>query len=125
MIPKLRVWDNEDKEMLEVHGINYDAEGIWTRETIDDEDDGNFILLSDIEIMQSTGLKDKNGVEIFEGDVIRNNYGEHGYIKWSSGGFVYHEDGANFYLFSIGAGQPFEVIGNIYEHPNLLNNRFK
>lgn len=120
MIPKFRAWDKFDKEMLDVHGINYDADGVWTKEMIDDESDGGLIHFSDIELMQSTELFDKNGKEIYEGDIVRNNYGEHGHIKWLIGGFVYHEDGANFYLFSIGAGQPFEILGNIYEHPNLL-----
>ena len=120
MIPKFRAWDKFEKEMLEVHGINYDADGVWTKEVFDEEDTGDFIYFTDIELLQSTGLKDINGKEIFEGDIVRNNYGEHGHIKWLRGGFVYHEDGANFYLFSIGAGQPFEIVGNIYEHPHLL-----
>ena len=34
---KFRAWDKFDKKMLEVHGINFDAQGIWTREMIDDE----------------------------------------------------------------------------------------
>lgn len=112
MIPKLKAWDKINERIVEVSEIHF-----WTK-IIDTTD--TFLAFSNIELLQSTGLFDKNGKEIFESDIVRNNYGELGHIKWSRGGFVYHEDGANFYLFSIGAGQPFEILGNIYEHPHLL-----
>ena len=52
MKPKFRAWDKFDKEMLDVHGINYDADGVWTKEMIDDESNGEFIYFSDIELLQ-------------------------------------------------------------------------
>lgn len=120
MIPKFRAWDKFEKEMLNVHGINYDAEGVWTKEVFDEEDTGDFIHFSDIELLQSTGLFDKNGKEIFEGDIVKNKINEVGYIKWSKGSFNFCDSVGYFYLFSIGASQPFEILGNIYEHPHLL-----
>lgn len=122
MIPKFKFWDKDNNEfILFPHNIVLNIDG--TVEGIEYEMPREGNVYNDItyfELLQSTGLFDKNGKEIFEGDIIRNNYGELGNIKWSRGGFVYHEDGANFYLFSIGAGQPFEILGNIYEHPHLL-----
>lgn len=120
MIAKFRAWDKFEKEMLEVHGINYDADGVWTKEVFDEEDTGDFIHFSDIELLQSTGLLDKNGTEIFEGDIIKNERNEIGYITWASGSFNYCDGMTNFHLFSIGSGQTFEVLGNIYENPHLL-----
>lgn len=83
-------------------------------------------------LMQFTGLKDKNGKEIYEGDVVhycyqpgKGYYNEDstGDIKWKSTGFMYHSR----WLVSIPGlsasdepNQLLEVISNIYENPDLL-----
>ena len=85
-------------------------------------------------IMQYTGLKDKNGVEIYEGDILKvasNGYSN--YISWTGKScFVeYIEDRCRFIAttgegydtrncFDLNCDAEIEVIGNIYENPELL-----
>ena len=77
-------------------------------------------------IMQYTGLKDKNGKEIYEGDVLRG-YGsaiKRFVVSFSNGSFVlYHNFGRWGLLSRIFEIEelPVEIIGNLYENPELLN----
>ncbi|GAA5428022.1 YopX family protein [Lactococcus lactis] len=124
MKPKLRAWDKQDERMSygEVEyfddSINYRFDHFCTGA---DED---------VEFMQSTGLKDKNGVEIYEGDVInyrnsfRNPMTGSGSLSINRDFKIIFKDGEfkakgfdirlkNILSYS-------EVIGNIYENPELL-----
>ena len=78
--------------------------------------------------MQSTGLKDKNGVEIFEGDIVKpvSFASWIGVVKYSPENAAYILDdynnefirGENVYLSQFNEG--LEVKGNIYENPELM-----
>ena len=74
----------------------------------------------DVEIMQYTGLKDKNGKEIYEGDIIESNYTRILYpIEYKGCAFVAEHPermlSCNFYLWD-----KCEIKGNIHQHPELL-----
>lgn len=73
--------------------------------------------------MQSTGLKDKNGKLIYEGDIIKDLIvPEHPYIvEWFKGAFKLKSTVSNSYLKFDTTQQ--EVIGNIYENPELLEGK--
>lgn len=121
MIPKFRAWDKKLKKMFEVSFIDFDTKLIGLN--IDLE-----IIIFDFEdiiLMQSTGLKDKNGKEVFLGDIIKCTRGcpHEVYIEMAYGG-TYIGGMPAIYLKGIKEGYAWtgdeEILGNIYENPELL-----
>lgn len=70
---------------------------------------------------QFTGLRDRNGKEIYEGDVLRNDITEKniGVVQFVDGGFWYVKDHVPYNILSA----PCEVIGNVWENPELLKEQ--
>ena len=86
----------------------------------------SFMVVSDT-VGQYTGLKDKNGKRIFEGDICRNTRtGEIVSVKWhgTMAGYVWDKRRADSFLFDFGelfrACDKYEVIGNIHDNPEML-----
>ena len=129
MIAKYRAWDKTRNEMnykVMVGNCDTDDEN-WTCPIIWIEDREKWLHFDDYEcIMQSTGLKDKNGKEIFEGDIL-DYKGRKALVRWhgSYASFIYrfvdelqnrNTEWKPLYL----AYMKCEIIGNIYENPELL-----
>jgi uncharacterized phage protein (TIGR01671 family) len=74
--------------------------------------------LENVILMQYTGLEDKNGVEIYEGDIIREGEGIINVVVNRGGCYWLEYD----YPLYVPDKEWIEVIGNIYENPKLLNN---
>lgn len=123
MIPKFRVWDKNNKKMLNWKELDLTKE-LGEDEITIFEPTGQFahpIFFYDA--MQSTGLKDKNGTEIYEGDIVKNIYDEIYVVKWFDAGFHLEEKyNGGFDYFELHFGDNKEVIGNIYENPELLED---
>lgn len=124
---KFRAWDEGNKGMVELTGIKGDM-GFRTTQGYDNFYEPKYV-------MQFTGIKDKNGKEIYEGDIVK-------YVRYVSSS-AYHPDmvfiskiymdllyGTTIRYYGFGGqnesylgkiAEKVEVIGNIYENPELLN----
>ena len=120
---KYRAWLKEEKKMVIVETIDFSEKSIQYLEKNEIID--AYLLrttfLEDIELMQYTELKDKNDVEIYEGDIIICKYGPEIMmeVKWVDEGFrtLGKYNGDNYVGYVKNSA---EVIGNIYENPELL-----
>ena len=114
---KFRAWDKLNKEMFNVESINFQERRVY-RDTV------SYREFNDIELMQYTGLKDKNNKEIYEGDILFESSGENYYkVVFENASFRAEFKGDfeeySFDLIDVVA-QGCEVVGNIYENPELI-----
>lgn len=125
MIPKFRAWSTDKKIMAEVRTLRFTDELVETDKFVERSIEG-------AKLMQSTGLKDKNGKEIFEGDILKvanNDSSWFEIVKYDHDKAMFISKEVNLkyevpetplydlfspYLFKV------EVIGNIWENRDLL-----
>lgn len=117
MIPKFRAWDKKDKVIREVTAIDWSIDLVEFMNGAIERD------IENVEFMQSTGLNDKNGVEIFEGDIFAEGFGRY-VVAWEAEGGrwalkLVHDFEDTFYL-GMRNSKDMTLIGNIYENPELL-----
>lgn len=134
-----RAWDKKKSEILDVMDIDFSGKKVGVCNIPKRMfKDGRLHTIhsierdwDEVELMQSTGLKDKNGTEIFEGDIVRwtrlcigfdletyetrSDDMEVIWCKYNAGFLA--QDGTLLYYED---SEQYEVIGNIYENPELL-----
>ena len=116
---KFRAWKKEGTQemfhkVLAIDWYNDEIKIEYTGYRIDED------KLSNFELMQYTGVKEKNGVEIYEGDIVR-------YFRNELAVIVYRNGGVDIRSLSWGDCEPLqrrlgeiEVIGNIYQNKELI-----
>ena len=121
---KFRAWDNENKEMLKVQELDFEDTLYGGRLAIRTDQYNDYFDLEDMILMQYTGLKDKNGKEIYEGDIIRATKRTDLELNYHNFKVFMHN---GCYMFGNYNAHEFfdkfnfkEVIGNIYENKDLL-----
>ena len=132
---KFRAWIKEGRQLNEdVFSIHGDGSvSVISEYTIDGEHRERELVsypANAIEIMQFTGIKDKNSKEIYEGDVVKWII-TRGIIEGGTSKVVYCPETMCFALQDKGVMSVWgmdevielEIIGNIYENPELLNNK--
>ena len=120
MIPKFRAWSRLASRMYVVNGLYFDRGMV---QYANNDNVIRFIKLENIILMQSTGLKDKNGKEIFEGDILGTKDGLlNGVVEYRAdlGMFVNSLIRYNNFERLCNIASDREIIGNIYENPELL-----
>nr|DAT71057.1 MAG TPA: YopX protein [Caudoviricetes sp.] len=120
---KFRAFLKDTNEMVKVGAMDWDEEGNLLCLNYPKGKD-YFGYEDDIALMQYTGFKDKDGREIYEGDIIkyRNNLYQ---VRWIFLGFYAHQiNGRGFKELDefVADTMDIEVVGNIYENPELLES---
>ena len=127
MTPKFRVWLRKEKQMKPVRTIHFYPNGELDQVVpLDVEEFRNNphywpdpVDIEDVILMQSTGVLDDNGVEIYEGDVIIPDGGGASLVHWRDGAFQVGYYGDIPYVLA--DYKSLTVIGNIYENPELVS----
>lgn len=131
MIPRFRAYDSGSLcRMYSPEEVMVCDGDIWI---FDEDSEGNeWIVNNDLALMQSTGLTDKNGKEIFEGDIVTDGYTTGDIKNHPTLGFYMVDDNGVERWFSDNAtiedfeedvetaARILEILGNIYTNPELL-----
>lgn len=125
---KFRAWLKKEKRMVDVETVCFCSGEIFAIQTVNE-----IFFVEEIELMQATGLKDKGGKEIFEGDIVKL-YDLHDKNLDLIAEVFYEEFQTSFVLCVINvlgdelcrentSDYKYEVISSIYENPELLEVR--
>ena len=132
MIPKYRAWDSAKKEMFKDTFAITESGQVVVVEQESVASFPDYVFVEHLVIMQSTGLVDRDGKIIFEGDVVQFEdcytetdflYVNTGIVEWSQGSFtITNRDSVEMGDLLDGEFLDVIIIGNVYENPELLED---
>ena len=119
---KFRAWDKENEKMMKVSSLHLENKEISVKEN------GTFRLFRMQDLMQYTGLNDKNGKEIYENDLISCNKHKNIVVFFEDGCFKvkYLRNSTTTITCTLNSfleKYKCKISGNIYEHPELLEEQ--
>lgn len=135
---KFRIWDTENNEMLKVQELDFEPTFYGGRIAIRPDQYNDYFDTEDMILMQYTGLHDKNGKEIYEADIVKitekKYISNHKVIQMKPiiADIEWSEEYLAYILITLSVKDAFEnladyleeydieVIGNIYDNPELL-----
>ncbi|GIP02082.1 hypothetical protein J28TS4_04890 [Paenibacillus lautus] len=129
---QFRAWDTVQEKMLPVETINFREDLITLDEGDNSVSDSNEMFI----LMQYTGLKDRNGKEIYEGDIVKvkiqGGYSDHYCDNEHTKTVIYNNEAACWKPFDRcrmwrdGSNlTAVEVIGSVYDNPDLLEGGYE
>ena len=120
---KMKAWLKKEKKMVAIIGIDFNYEYIrYTEDSNLFNENYKTAEFKDIELLQFTGLKDNGGQELYEADVIKFNDGIddiYGLISYDDEDAVYCVSYENVTEHLSNMAGDFEIVGNIFENPDL------
>lgn len=124
---KFRAWDKQDRRMItheqDFIPLKVTNLGVLRLNPNIEKDNWEFMNRDRFYLMQYTGLKDRNGKDIYEGDILSRKNLKY-IVKWSSNHmFALTVDNMEVGMLCEVTTEEFEIVGNIYENPELLSNR--
>lgn len=120
-IPKFRAWLKEEHKMTDVREMTFMYDEVYLIEDVT-----GFYAYEEFKLMQSTGLVDENGKEVFEGDVLLTYDDELAKVYWDdvlAGWFVdfIYETAELSEVADLQSSRSIcAIVGNVYENPELM-----
>lgn len=132
--PSIRAWDTKFRRMIIIIGMNMEKKILTACEKKDYPNWASVYNFDQLKFMRGTGFHDKNGIEIFEGDIIdvdysndkRINAHEQAVVNWETNSLMFTacfgDDTLPLSIYK-DEQERLEIVGNKYENPQIIKNK--